>query len=97
MYGIKSHGEWLTQNGRIITCNSAEILAETFVFGEVTRLRGWDRLRRSVDLRDAFRKSEQVTVHHRATRWGVDQLIGFTEPYGSSVPVVERSSDREKS
>lgn len=93
MYGVKSDGQWLTQEGRIVTCKDAQTLRETFTFGEVTRVRLWDRWRASVDLRDAFRKSEQVTVHHRATRWGVDQLIGFTEPYGSSVPVVERTGE----
>lgn len=84
LYGIKSDGEWLTQEGRIITSRSPQILAETLAFGTLTRLRVTDRLHRSVDLSDAYRRSEPRTVIHRATVMevgdgGVNELQGEVE------------------
>lgn len=72
-YGIYDENlGWITQGGRVVVSRDPEELRATLPFGEVRRV--W--LRRTVDLADAFRKSEPRTVHYVTTREGVDQIVG---------------------
>lgn len=71
MYGIKINGEWVTQDGRILVSRSQSEL-EGLNLGSVLRVPVLHRLRRSVDLGDAFRPGTPRVLLHTTSVLYVD-------------------------